>query len=440
MPRLDGKYDYIVVGNSAAGVNAAEALRSFDRNGSLAIFGEEDLPVYSRPMISNLVAGEADLQKMRYRKKNFYNVNKIDFFRGVRITKLNAKSRAVVTAEGQSYAWRKLLLATGSLPFRPPIAGLEEVPYHTFVNYQDAQRLIKATKAPGTRALIIGAGLIGVKAAEALYARGAKVTIVEMMERMLPAALDEEASRMVQAICENKGLHVITGECVEQVISDDGGKNTRGGTARLRNGEEIGFDLLVVAVGVVPRMELAQQAGLAINRGVLVDQYLRTSQEDIYAAGDVAEAFDLVWGEPRVNALWPNATLQGRYAGWNMAGGKRKYPGSQSMNSVEFFGLPVLSAGIVNPPDDSYEVLTSRMAGGGYRKVVLRDDVLVGMLVAGEVEKAGILTSLIQEKAKVRRFKQSLLTDSFGHIYLPKAVRQARVQEGQAGILSLVEK
>ncbi len=440
MPKLDGRYDYIIVGNSAAGVNAAEALRSLDEKGSLAIFGEEDFPVYSRPMISNLVAGEVDFQTMRYRKNNFYKVNKISFFRGVRVTKVNIKSRTVVTSEGLSYAWKKLLLATGSLPFQPPIEGLEEIPYHTFINYRDAQRLIRATRSPGVRALVIGAGLIGVKAAEALHARGAKVTVVEMMERILPAALDEEASRMVQAICDNKGLHVITGESVRRVSSDLKGKNSGGGVAELRGGEVIDFDLLVVAVGVVPRLELARQAGLDVNRGVLVDQYLRTSHEDIYAAGDVAEAFDLVWGEPRVNALWPNATLQGRYAGWNMANGGRKYPGSQSMNSVEFFGLPVLSAGIVNPPDDSYEVLTSRVAGGGYRKVVLRDDVLVGMLVAGEVEKAGVLTSLIQEKARVRRFKQSLLSDSFGHVYLPKAVRQARVQEGQAGILSLVEK
>lgn len=437
MAKAKEKFDYVIVGNSAAGVNAGEAIRALDKSGSIAIFGEEDLPVYSRPMISYLVSGEASFQKMLYRPRSFYQRNGITFFRGVKVIRVDPAKAMVTASSGEVFRWGKLLLATGSLPFIPPIEGLEEVRYQTFVNYADAQGMIKATANRGRKVLIVGAGLIGMKAAEAAYARGAQVTVVEKMKRILPAALDGEVSRRVEELCNSRGLRIITGESVKEVVPAARGKIPFRGRAILEGGDGADFDILVIAVGVVPRVELARQAGLAVNRGVLVDEFLRSSQDDIYAAGDVAEAFDLVWEEPRVNALWPNAALQGRYAGWNMAGEDRVYPGSQGMNAVEFFGLPVLSAGIVNPPDENYEVIASRLEGGGYRKVVIKDGVLVGMIVAGEVERAGILNSLIQEKARVRRFKHSLVQESFSHIYLPRAVRQARIYEGQAGIFGL---
>jgi len=181
-------------------------------------------------------------------------------------------------------------------------------------------------------------------------------------------------------------------------------------------------------------MELARGAGIEVNRGILADDHLRTSNEDVFAAGDVVEAPDVVFGDRRVNALWPNAALQGKYAGLNMAGVEAACPGSTSMNAVEFFGLPVLSAGLVNPPaDDGYEVI-SRRDDDYYRKVVLRDNIIMGMITTGMVDRAGVLTSLIQERANVKRFKSVLLEESFGQVYFPKAVRRNRIYEGKAGL------
>jgi NAD(P)H-nitrite reductase large subunit len=150
-------------------------------------------------------------------------------------------------------------------------------------------------------------------------------------------------------------------------------------------------------------------------------------------AGDAVSALDIVLGEPSINALWPVAALQGKYAGMNMAGREVPYPGCNSMNAVEFFGLPVLSAGMVNPPDKGYQVIVRRDEDS-YRKVVLRGDILVGMLMAGNIERAGILTSLIQEKANVRRVKNRLLDEGFGHINLPRAVRKQRIEDAVAGL------
>lgn len=422
------KYDYAVVGNSAAAINACDAIRSLDPSGSLAVFCEEKYRCYSRPLISCLVAREIDAGRMYYRPANYYRSMRIDFRPGERVVSVAASKKTLTTAAGEKVRWGKLLLATGFAPSVPPIEGLEEVPYLTFVSWDDARRLISLT-SKRVKALVVGAGLIGMKAAEALHARGAAVTVVEKMDRVLPQALDGQASEMVAARCREAGIGIVTGQSVAELESRGGHK----GRATLEDGAEADFDLLVMAVGVRPRTELAAAAGIPCDRGIEVDECQRTARADIFAAGDAVRAMDVVLAEPAVNALWPVAAMQGKYAGRNMAGERTPYPGGNAMNAVEFFGLPVLSAGIVNPPRDGYQAM-SRREGWDYRKVVLQGDVIVGMLVAGKIERAGILTSLIQERANVRRVKNSLLEEGFGHISLPRAVRQGRIEKALAGL------
>ncbi|MBC7228826.1 MAG: NAD(P)/FAD-dependent oxidoreductase [Actinobacteria bacterium] len=423
-------YDYAIVGNSAAAINACEAIRGVDREGSIILFGEEKYRCYSRPLISYLVAGQIESRGMYYRPSGFYRSMGVEFRKGTRVEEVHAARKTLTTDGKEKVKWRRLLLATGFKPFIPPVPGLEEIDYLTFVSWDDARRMLARTARPA-RVLIVGAGLIGMKAAEAARARGAAVTVVEKMERVLPQALDAEASRMVWERCREAGIDIVTGQGVAELESRGNGK----GRAVLEDGGEMDFDLLVMAVGVRPRVELAEGAGLDCSRGIEVDGHQRTSLEGVYAAGDAVNAMDVVLGRPSINALWPVAALQGKYAGLNMAGKEVPYPGCNSMNAVEFFGLPVLSAGIVNPPDDGYEVISRRSDAGDYRKVVLRGEVLVGMLVAGRIERAGILTSLIQERANVRRVKNFLLEEAFGHIHLPRSVRQERITETAAGIM-----
>ncbi len=422
-------YDYVVVGNSAAAINACDALRSVDREGRLAVFGEEKRRCYSRPLISYLVMGDIDEKGMYYRPADYYRRMKIDFHPGRRVEAVDPERHLLETSDGERYRWRKLLLATGFRPYIPPIEGLAEARYLTFVSWDDARTMLRLTARP-LRSLVMGAGLIGMKAAEALHSRGCRVTVVEKMDRILPLALDGEASEMVAARCREAGIEVMTGRSVSRVVARGGYR----GTAVLDDGAELDFDLLVVAVGVRPRVELAEGAGLRCEGGIPVDEHQRTSLPEVFAAGDAAAAFDLVRGQPAVNALWPVAALQGKYAGLNMAGREVPYPGGNPMNAVEFFGLPVLSAGMVNPPDDSYEVIVRRGEDGDYRKAVLQGDVLVGMLVAGRIERAGILTSLIQERANVRRIRNFLLEEGFGHIHFPRSMREERIVEAAAGL------
>ncbi|RJP27773.1 MAG: NAD(P)/FAD-dependent oxidoreductase [Actinobacteria bacterium] len=421
-------YDYAVVGNSAAAINAIDAIRERDPEGSIGLFCEEKYRCYSRPLISYLVAGEIRARGMYYRPANYYQRMKVDFHPGERVVSISPARKTLTTAGKAKARWRRLLLATGFAPFFPPIEGLEEVAYITFISWDDAKRMLGLTSRK-VNALVIGAGLIGMKAAEALHARGAEVTVVEKLDRVLPLALDERASDLVAERCREAHIDIITGLSVSRLEGRGGNK----GMAVLEDGANLHFDLLVMAVGVRPRTELAAAAGLPCERGMEVDEYQRTASRDIYAAGDAVKAMDVVLGEPSINALWPVAALQGKYAGMNMAGEETPYPGCNSMNAVEFFGLPVLSAGIVNPPDRGYQVITRR-DDTGYRKAVLQGDVLVGMLMAGRIERAGILTSLIQEKANVKRMKKSLLDEGFGHINLPPAVRKERIEGAVAGL------
>jgi NAD(P)H-nitrite reductase large subunit len=421
-------YDYAIVGNSAAAINACDAIRSLDTQGSIAVFSEDKYRCYSRPLISYLVAGEVASKGMYYRPSNYYRSMNIDFHAGERVDSITPSKKILTTAGKEKIKWSKLLLGTGFTPFIPPIKGLEEVPYVTFISWDDAKRMLNLTSKP-LNALVVGAGLIGVKAAEALHARSAAVTVVEKLDRVLPLALDEKASELVEERCGEKGIQIITGEGVSSLVSGGGNK----GRATLEGGSEIDFDLLVMAVGVRPRIELAKEAGISCDVGIVVDEHQLTSVRDVYAAGDAVRAMDVVLGKPAVNALWPVAALQGVYAGRNMAGEAAPYPGCNSMNSVEFFGLPVLSAGIVNPPDSNYQVIT-KVEDGDYRKVVLKGDIIVGMLMAGAIERAGILTSLIQEKANVKRIKSCLLDEGFGHINFPHSVRNDRIMEELTGL------
>ncbi len=422
-------YEYAIVGNSAAAINACDAIRARDPEGSIAVFSEEKYRCYSRPLISYLVAGEITTQGMYYRPANYYRSAKVDFHKESRVVSINPAKKLLTTAGKEKIKWRKLLLATGFVPFMPPVKGLEEVGYLTFISWDDARKMLTLTNKPA-KALVVGGGLIGIKAAEALHARGAAVTMVEKMDRVLPLALDERASALVEERCSGMGIDIITGEGVNSVESLGGHQ----GRASVSDGSEIDFDIMVMAVGVRPRTELAEAAGIKCRGGIQVDERQLTSEKDIYAAGDAVLAMDIVLGKPTLNALWPVAALQGKYAGANMAGEEVPYPGCNSMNSVEFFGLPVLSAGIVNPPGSGYEVITREDSEGEYRKAVIRGDTLVGMLMTGKIERAGILTSLIQEKANVKRIKSCLLDEGFGHINFPHSVRQDRIVESLAGL------
>lgn len=375
--------NYVIIGNSTAAVGCIEGIRSTDPAGAITVISDEPYPVYSRPLISYLLYGKTTEEKMKYRPDDFYEKNQVTTMLGETVKKVDSEKKTVLLESGKAVPFDKLLIAAGSRPFVPPMPGLELVEKKfSFMKLDDAKALGAAIK-PDSRVLIIGAGLIGLKCAEGILDRVGSLTVVDLADRILPSILDEEGSAMVQKHLESKGIRFILGDSVGQFEPN---------RAHLKNGGAVDFDILVVAVGVRPNTQLAAEAGCKVGRGITIDEYSATSVADVYAAGDCCECLDIADGQTRILAILPNAYLQGETAGINMAGGEKTFEKAIPMNAIGFFGLHIITAG-------SYEGdAWVEKKPDSYKKLVTKDNLLKGFILIGNVERAGIYTSLIREQ------------------------------------------
>ena len=415
---------YVIVGASAAGIGAVEAIREVDPKGTIAIISDEQCPQYSRPMISDLVSGKADFGKMMCREHEFWTKNHVQALTGRTAVSLNLKEKYVALDKGDRVNFEKLLVATGGKPFVPKIEGSDKDGVFTFTTLSDAESLAaKLEKAKS--AVVIGAGLIGVSVTEALVKRGLKVTMVELQDKILSLILDPTASEMVENVIRKAGVTIATSQTVKRILGKPENDKVVGG-AILTSDEEVQCDLVIIAIGVIPRTELVAETNVKTNRGILVDKSMRTNVPDVYASGDVAEAYDFVYGENRLLPLWPLAQLEGKVAGYNMAGKKADYPGGTAMSSLKYFGLPIISIGVANPKDpDAYESLVKHEPERNvYRKIVLKDNKIVGLTLVNDIERAGILFHLMKNGVNVKKLKQELVSDEFCLATLPRSLRR----------------
>jgi NAD(P)H-nitrite reductase large subunit len=435
------KIKYLIIGNSAGGIAAAEAIRGVDKVGTLAIVSDEPYPAYSRPLISEHLSEGRPLERMLYRPADFYQKNKIKAVLGDRVARINFTEHNIELESGRIIAWQKLLLATGGVPIVPNIEGKDLKGVFTFTTLDDAKAIDRflRQRQGKLKAVVIGGGLIGVSATEALLKRGVEVGIVEMKDWVLNTILDEEAAVLEATALSGAGVDIITGHTIAKINSSMLGEVNG---VSLDDGRSIPCDMVVVAIGVIPRLDLAADNGVKTNRGIIVDRRMATSIAGVYACGDVSEAYDFVYGENRLTPVWPNAYVGGRVAGLNMAGKKAEYGGGTAMNALKYFGVNILSAGMVNVPDDSYEVLIKR-GDGVYKKVIIKDGRIRGMVFAGDIEKAGIIYNLMKDKVKVGSFKEELVAEDFGLASLPEKIWRARLEipaSEEASIVPPVEK
>jgi NAD(P)H-nitrite reductase large subunit len=414
---------YVIIGNSAGGVGAAEAIREIDRHGALTLVSEEPYVAYSRPLIAQFLAGERTIERMNYRPADFYASRDIRLQLGQALAGIDLARRQVALAGGQEIPWDRLLLAVGGSPLIPPAEGLHEHDFYSFTTLDDARRL--QAHLPGKRhVVVVGGGLIGMSVTEALVKLGLSVTIVELAPQILGRALDAEAAGMARTALESAGVRVLTQHSIARIIGQPGERSVS--SVVLDNGEELPCDTLIIAVGVRPRIEPARAAGLTIGRGIVVDRHMATSDPAVYACGDVAEGYDFVVGGSRLTPIWPNAYLGGRVAGRNMAGVEAIYTGGTAMNSLHSFGISIMSAGTVDPPadDPTYRVLRKDdRAQGRYRKIVLQSGRVVGMIFAGCIERAGVVYGLMKSGVDVSAFGERLLADDLGLFSLPRGLR-----------------
>ena len=417
---------YLIVGGSAASIGAVEAIREVDPAGSITIISEEPCPQYSRPMISDFVSGKADFHKMKCRTDDFWKENNAEALTGKKATDLNLTEKTVQLESGEKVAYEKLLLATGGKPFVPKMEGSDKDGVFTFTTIKDAQQLAaKIDSINAKAAVVIGAGLIGISVTEALMKRGLKVTMVELQEKILSLLLDAKASDLVEGVVKKAGVNIVTGQSVQKILGTPGNDGVVGGVI-LTKGDQVPCDLVIVAIGVVPRTELVVGTAVKTNRGIVVDNTMQTNVPDVYASGDVAEAYDFIMNQNRLLPLWPLAVLEGQIAGYNMAGKKTTYIGGTNMSSLKYFDIPIVSIGLANPKEDpALEVLVKHDAERNvYKKLVLKNNVIVGLTLVNCIERAGVLFYLMKNTINVKRFKQKLLSDDFGLATLPVGLQR----------------
>lgn len=403
--------NYVIIGNSAAAVGAVEGIRSVDKNGKITVISDEKYRTYSRPLISYWLMGHVDDDKIYYRGEDFYEKNGVETLLGRRAVNIDPAKKTVTLDDGTRVAYDALLNATGSKPFVPPIKGLEKVKYSTFMSLDSAKE-IKAQIHEGMNVLIIGAGLIGLKAAEALDGCGVGLTVVDMADRILPSILDEAAAAKMQRHIESRGVKFMLGTSAQELTEH---------SALLTNGEKVDFDLLIVAVGVRPNTELIAEAGGKVERGIICDDTQRTTLEGVYAAGDCTVSHDISSGTDKILALLPNAYMQGEVAGKNMAGGEAHYEKAIPMNAIGFFGMHIITAGSYDGEEYVEETETA------YKKLVFKDGALCGYILMGDVARAGIYTSLIKEKTSVADVDIELLKEKPQMLMFGKAVRDEKL-------------
>ena len=400
--------NYLIIGNSAAGVAAAERIRELDADGSVLVVSREPHAAYGRPLISYLVEGKTSLDRLDLKEKGFYESRGIETLLGAQfeVVSLDAEAHEAFLACGEKVRYGKCLLATGSVPFVPPIEGISgRDNVFTFLSLDDAlaaqaavdeARVCAHAAGRACRVLVIGGGLIGLKAAEAFCHHADDVVVLELAERILPAVLDNEAAALLARMLDHHGISCRPGVSISELR----GEGPCATTALLTTGEELDCDVVVAAVGVRPNSALAVQAGAEQGRGLVCGPDLQTSRPDVYAAGDVVQVTDVLDGSQRPLALWPNAVRQGKIAGSFMAGARDAEPfeGGFAVNAVDFFDVSLLTAGIINPPEDAGCEVRTASEGDSYAKFVTKDGLLVGYILLNRPENAGIYTALIERR------------------------------------------
>jgi nitrite reductase (NADH) large subunit len=379
--------EMVIVGNSAASLAALEAIRRVDARSPVTLVAEEAIPAYSRVLLPYLLSGERS--DLALRPSDYAQRMRARMLLGRRAVQLDADG--LVLDDGTRLRFDRLLLASGSRAAIPDVEGIDTPGVSPLKTMADALR-IRAWLAGARQAVILGGGLICLLVVHALLKAGLSVTIAVSSDRLLTRMLDEEAAALLQQRLAAAGVRILTRTAAARILGRDG----RVHSVLTRAGEVLPADVVILAKGIRPDIDLARAGGLTTGRGVLVDEYLRTSRPDVFAAGDCAEAPDmLLHGKRTIPGTWFEAVAQGETAGSNMLDLSRPSPGAFKMNVMEILGVAVASMGLIQAPDSDGRVLV-RARDGAYRKLVISRDRIVGAILVGDVSEAGALAMLIR--------------------------------------------
>ena len=420
---------HVILGAGPAGVIAAETLRKHAPHDAITLVGDENEAPYSRMAIPYMLIGQVGEEgtHLRHTQGHFDRL-KIQVMRGVRATTVNAQARNVLLSNGQTLAFDKLLIATGSSPATPPIPGINGPGVHSCWTLADA-RAIADLAQPGAKVLQMGAGFIGCIIMEALQQRGVELSVVEMGDRMVPRMMGPTAGGMIKRWCENKGVKVFTSAKVEAIERGTSaevgimgkiaqvvgiGKSTMPTgpmRVKLSSGQTLEADLVISATGVRPNIGFLENSGVRCLQGVLTDEHLQTNVPGIYAAGDCAEAFDKVSGTTIVSAIQPNAAEQARVAALNMVGQVTVLKGVTQINVLDTLGMISSSFGNWEGVPGGEHVELTDAESGKHLSLQFKGDQMVGCNSVGWTDHVGVMRGLVEGQVHLGAWKDTLMQD-----------------------------
>jgi len=394
---------FVIIGNGVAGITAARTIAQTRPGAAIEIYAAEPYPYYSRPRLWEFLAGEIAQKDLYFYPPAWYKEQGIQVHLDSRVASLSPAKKEITLADGSVVPYDKLLLAMGSRAFVPPIPGADKQGVFTLRTADDA-RAMKAYAPGAKRAVAIGGGLLGLETARALRLLGLEVTVLEINPRLMPRQLDTEGAAVLTRLIEGMGLHVITNATTQAILGDG-----RASGVALQSGEVIPGELILFSAGVRPNVSLAQEAGLKVGKGVTVDQYLRTSAEGVYAAGDVAEF------EGRLYGIIPAAIEQAQMAGAHMAGADpAPYKGTIPANTLKIVGIDLTCIGVAVPEGAGYQELRwVDEAGQCYKKLTLQGGRLVGAILLGDKKDVAPVSKLIASGVDVSAYVGHLLEEDF---------------------------
>ena len=393
---------YMIIGNGVAGSTAAYHIRKHDSNSDITIITNEATPFYSRIRLIEYLAGEAAENDIVIHKREWYEKNNIRLLMDTTAVEIGKERKEVVTSKGERFGFDKLLLATGGFSFVPPITGSDKKGVFTLRTIRDADEIISYSKGM-KKVLIIGGGVLGLEAGNALRKRGLNITVVEFFPRLLPRQMDTEGAEILKTQLESMGFIFYLGARSKEITGND-----RAQGLVLEDGTKIDSDLIIISAGIRPSSELGMKLGLAVNKGLIVNDMMETGIKDIYAAGDLIEHRGVFYG------IWPASEKQGEIAGINMAGGNAIYEGTTMSNVLKIVGIDIAAAGDIDA-DGKYEsVIQKDTEKYIYKKLVIKDNILSGAILYGDISGYRRVLKAIDEKKDIGGIKNTLLQNMQG--------------------------
>lgn len=392
----------IVIGNGISGIIFSKTLREIDQDVDIDVFAGEKYHYYPRPNLIDFLAEKIPFERLFAFSEDWYTSKNIRIHLSKPVKKILPASQEIELDSGQKERYDRLIVANGSNSFVPPFQGTEKKGIFTLWNLDDAYKILEYL-ADHPNVVVIGGGLLGLEIARALNTRGAQVGVVEFFDRLLPRQLDKQGASILQHHIERMGIHVRVGTVTEEFL---GREKIRG--LRFKGGDRLDADMALVAAGARPNIDLAKEAGLEVDRGLVVNEYLKTSSPLIYGVGDAVQHKGKVYG------IIPASFDQARSAAYSVSGQEKKYAGTIPSNTLKVLGVHLTSIGMVNPEEGEFEELRKEIREEGiYKKIVLQDGVIVGAIWMGTKEGVSDITRIIINKANVGEWKEALLEDQF---------------------------